>query len=47
MDAWVRHAGNKSLTVELHHLEPDLGFEPDYDDRLQALFTPLMAWSHR
>ncbi|KAJ7242656.1 hypothetical protein C8J57DRAFT_1526017 [Mycena rebaudengoi] len=52
VDAWVGHAGSKPLTVELRHLEPKLGFEEDYDERLQALkvqglFTPLISWSHR
>ncbi|KAJ7288902.1 hypothetical protein C8J57DRAFT_1643192 [Mycena rebaudengoi] len=51
VEAWLRRAGDKGLTVELTHQEDEVGDE-DYDERLQALevqdlFTPVMSWSHQ
>ncbi|KAJ7288973.1 hypothetical protein C8J57DRAFT_1281792, partial [Mycena rebaudengoi] len=51
VEAWLRRAGVRGITLELSHPEDEVG-DLDYDERLNALevqdlFTPVISWSHQ
>ncbi|KAJ7288954.1 hypothetical protein C8J57DRAFT_1460277 [Mycena rebaudengoi] len=51
VEAWLRRAGVRGITLELSRPEDEVG-DSDYDERLNALevqdlFTPVMSWSHQ